>query len=233
MRSSVHCYKESNLTQCTYSIKQTMVVLKFETFNSQKQRLFSKWRKTLNPGYKYSYNKLRNTIQRTMKERKQQHKLRIMDKLQYVSSSGPDFWKTVKDLLGTASPSNAPLKTGNDVCYDNVSKANLFKKYFASISSVLDEILSKLLPPFNYISNLRIPPLTIGPFVVYRVSTGLNSRKSKGLIIYLTNCLSHVPCRLVHRLVSLLTSFLRPTGIQEGGKLCPLYLCTNPVRRMA
>jgi len=168
-----------------------------------------------------------------MKERKQQHKLRIMDKLQYVSSSGPDFWKTVKDLLGTASPSNAPLKTGNDVCYDNVSKANLFKKYFASISSVPDEILSKSLPPFNYISNLRIPPLTIEPFVVYRVATGLNSRKSKGLIIYLTNCLSHVPCRLVHRFVSLLTSFLQPTGSQGRGKLRPLYLCTNPVRRMA
>ena len=28
--------KKSNLTQCTYSIKQTLVVLKVETFNSQK-----------------------------------------------------------------------------------------------------------------------------------------------------------------------------------------------------
>jgi len=146
----------------------------------KKQRLFTKWRKTLNPVYKYSYNKLRNTIQRTIKERKQQYKLRIMDKLQYASSSRPDFWKTVNDLLGTAPPSNAPLKTGNDVCCDNVSEPNLFNKHFASISSVPDEVLSKPLPPFNYITNLRIQPLTIEPFAVYRVLTGLNSRKSKG-----------------------------------------------------
>jgi len=103
-----------------------------------------------------------------------------MDKLQYVSNSQPDFWKTVKDLLGTASPSNAPLKTGNEVCYDNVSKINLFNEHFASIISVLDEVLSKPFTPFNYITNLRIPPLTIEPFAVYRVLTGLNTRKSKG-----------------------------------------------------
>jgi len=231
MRSSVHCYKESNLTQCTYSIKQTMVVLKFETFNSQKQRLFTKWRKTLNLVYKYSFNRLRNTIQRTIKERKQQYKLRIMDKLQYVSSSRPDVWKTVKDLLGTASPSNA-LKTGNDVCYDNVSKANLFNNHFASISNAPDEVLFKPLPPFNYITNLRIPPLTIEPFAVYRVLAGLNSRKSKRFDNLQNQLLCHVPCRQLHHLVSFLTSFLQPTGIQGRGKLRRSYLCTNPVRHM-
>jgi len=66
------------------------------------------------------------------------------------------------------------------VCYDNVSKADLFNKHFASISSVPDEVLSKPLPPFNYITNLRIPPLTIEPFAVHRDLIGLNSRKSNG-----------------------------------------------------
>jgi len=103
-----------------------------------------------------------------------------MDKLQCVSSSRPDFWKTVKDLLGTASPSDAFLKTGNDVCYDNVYKANLFNRHFASISSIPHGVLSKPFPPFNYVTNLLIPPLTFEPFAVYHALTGLNSRKSKG-----------------------------------------------------
>ena len=38
----------------------------------KKQRLFTKWRKKINPVYKYSNNKLRNKIELTIKERKQQ-----------------------------------------------------------------------------------------------------------------------------------------------------------------
>jgi len=91
----------------------------------------------------------------------------------------PIFERLFNDLLVTALPSNAPLKTGNDVCYESVSKANLLNKHFASISSVPDDVLIKPLPPVNYITNLRIPPL-IEPFAVYCLLTGLNSRKSKG-----------------------------------------------------
>ena len=118
------------------------------------------------------------------------------------------------------------------MCYDNVSKVNLFNRHFPSISSVPDEILSKPLPPFNYITNLRIPPFTIEPFAVYRVLPGLNSRKSKGFYDLPNQLLNSCFLSLAILFSLLLTSFLHPTGIQGRGKLRRSCLCTNQVQHM-
>jgi len=60
------------------------------------------------------------------------------------------------------------------------SKANIFNKYFTSISTAPDSILSKILPRFHMCIDLCIPPLSIDPLDVYHVLLSLNPNKSKG-----------------------------------------------------
>jgi len=177
MPSSVHSYKKVISQNAPAQLSKPWLLLNLK-------RLIRKNSVYLPNGAKHltqSINILTISfeIRFNVQSKEKQYKLRILDKL-HVSSSSSDFRKTVKDLIGTTPQFNATLKTGNDMYYVNVSKANLFNKYFASISSVTDVVLSKPFLPFNYITNLRIPPLTIEPFAVCHVSAGLNSRKSKG-----------------------------------------------------
>ena len=69
----------------------------------------------------------------------------VLHKIDSSSTSRPDFWKTVKDLLGKHPCSNAPLIRGDTVYYDMTSKAKIFNEYFTSISTASDSILSKVL----------------------------------------------------------------------------------------
>jgi len=57
--------------------------------------------------HRLAYNRLRNKIQRYIKDRKNQYNQFVLSKLDSLSTFRPDFWKTVKDLLGTRPYSNA------------------------------------------------------------------------------------------------------------------------------
>jgi len=99
----------------------------------KRRRLFAKWRQTQWLHHRLAYNSLRNKIQRYVKYRKNQYNQFVLSNLGPLSTSRPDFWKTVKNLLGERSYSNAPLIRGDTVHYDMTSKAN---------------ILTNILPPF-------------------------------------------------------------------------------------
>jgi len=146
----------------------------------KRRRLFAKWRRTQCRHHRLAYNRLRNKIQRYIKDRKNRYIQFVLSKLDSLSTSRPNFWKTVKDLLGKRSYSNAPLICGDTVQYDMTSKANIFNEYFTSISTALDSILSKMLNRFHMCTDLFIPPLSIEPLDVYHVLLSLNPNKSKG-----------------------------------------------------
>ena len=155
----------------------------------KRHRLFAKWRRTQCSHHRLAYNRLRNKIQRYMKDRKNQYNQFVLSKLDSLSTSRPNFWKTVKDLLGKRSYSNAPLIRGDTVHYDMTSKANIFNEYFTSISTAPDYILSKILPRFHMCTDLFIPPLSIEPLDVYYVLLSLNPNtvSRKALITCLTD----------------------------------------------
>ena len=157
-----------------------------------RRRLFAIWRQTQCRHHRLAYNRLRNKIQRHIKDRKNQYNQFVLSKLDSLSTSRPDFWKTVKDLLGKRSYSNAPLIRGYTVHYDMTSKANTFNEYVTSISTAPDSILSKILPRFHMCTDLCIPPLLIEPLDVYHVLLSLDPNKSKGFdnfpIRLLKNC---------------------------------------------
>jgi len=96
-------------------------------------RLFAKWQQTQCRHHRLEYNRLRNKIQRYIKDRKNQYNQFVLSKLYSSLTSPPDFWKTVKGLLGKGPHSNAPLIRGDTVYYDMTSKA---------------KILTNILPPF-------------------------------------------------------------------------------------
>jgi len=146
----------------------------------KRRRLFAKWRRTQCRHHRLAYNCLRNKIQRYIKDRKNQYNQFVLSKLDSLSTSRPNFWKTVKDLFGKRSYSNAPLIRGDTVHYDMTSKANIFNEYFTSISTAPDSIQSKILPRFHRCTDLFIPPLSIEPLDVYHVLLSLNPNKSKG-----------------------------------------------------
>ena len=123
----------------------------------KRRRLFAKWRRTQCRHHRLAYNCLRNKIQRYIKDRKNQYNQFVFSKLDSLSTSRPNFWKTVKDLFGKRSYSNAPLIRGDTVHYDMTSKANIFNEYFASISTASDSIQSKILPRFHRCTDLFIP----------------------------------------------------------------------------
>jgi len=146
----------------------------------KRRRLFAKWRRTQCRHHRFAYNRLRNKIQRYIKDRKNQYNQFVLSKLNSLSTSRPNFWKTVKDLLGKRSYSNAPSIRGGTVHYDMTSKANIFNEHFTSISTAPDSILFKILPRFHMCTDLFIPPLSIEPLDVYHVLLSLNPNKSKG-----------------------------------------------------
>jgi len=146
----------------------------------KRRRLFAKWWRTQCHHHRLAYNCLRNKIQRYIKDRKNQYNQFVLSKLDSLSTSRPNFWKTVKDFLGKRSYSNAPLIRGDTVHYDMTSKANFFNEYFTSISTEPDSIQSKILPRFHRCTDLFITPLSIEPPDVYHVLLSLNPNKLKG-----------------------------------------------------
>ena len=76
--------------------------------------------------------------------------LRNLSKLHYVSSSRPEVGRPFTIFL---VQHHSPMFLCK-LAYDNVYKANLFNKHFASISSVPDVVLSKPFSPFNYCTSL-------------------------------------------------------------------------------
>jgi len=66
----------------------------------KRRRLFAKWRQTQCRHHRLAYNRLRNKIQRYIKDRYNQYNQFVLSKLDSSSTSPPDFWKTVKDLFG-------------------------------------------------------------------------------------------------------------------------------------
>jgi len=79
----------------------------------KRRRLFVKWRQTQCRHHCLAYNRLRNKIQRYKKDHKNQYNQFVLSKLDSLSTSRPDFWKTVKDWLGKRSYSNAHLIGGD------------------------------------------------------------------------------------------------------------------------
>jgi len=150
--------------------------------------LLAKWRQT-ECGHRYrAYNRLRNKIRRCIKDRKSWYNQFVLSKLDSLSTSRPDFWKRVKDLLGKCPSSNAPLIHGGTVYYDMTSKANIFNEYVTSISTAPDSILSEVLPRFHMYTDLCIPPLSVEPLDVYHVQYYcLLIPKSNGFAIFLTS----------------------------------------------
>ena len=100
----------------------------------KRRRLFAKWRRTQCRHHRLAYNRLRYKIHRYIKDRKNQYNKFVLSKLDSLSTSRPKFWKTVKDLFGKRSYSNAPSIRGDIVHHDMTSKANIF--------------LTNILPPF-------------------------------------------------------------------------------------
>ena len=163
--------------------------------------MLAKWRQT-ECGHRYrAYNRLRNKIHRCIKDRKSWYNQFVLSKLDSLSTSRPDFWKRVKDLLGKCPSSNAPLIHGDTVYYDMTSKAKIFNEYVTSISTAPDSILkyflglsevlprlSEVLPRFHMYTDLCIPPLSVEPLDVYHVQYYcLLIPKSNGFAIFLTS----------------------------------------------
>ena len=86
-------------------------------------RLFAKWQQT-----QCRAITVLNIIAFEIKfrDRKNQYNQFVLSKLDSSPTSPPDFWKTVKDLLGKGPYSNAPLIRGDTVYYDMTSKAKIF-----------------------------------------------------------------------------------------------------------
>jgi len=84
----------------------------------KRRRLFAKWRRTQCRHHRLTYNRLRNKIQRYIKDRKNQYNQFVLSKLDSLSASRPNFWKTVKYLVGKRSYSNATLVRGDTLYYN-------------------------------------------------------------------------------------------------------------------
>jgi len=66
----------------------------------KRRRLFPKWRQTQCRHHRLAYARLPSKIQKYIKDRKNQYNKFFRSKLDSLSTYRPDFWKTVKDLLG-------------------------------------------------------------------------------------------------------------------------------------
>ena len=140
--------------------------------------------------HRLAYNCLRNKIQRYIKDRKNQYNQFVLSKLDSLSTSRSNFWKTVKDLFDKRSYSNAPLIRGDTFHYDMTSKANIFNEFFISISTAPDSIQSKILPRFHRCADLFIPPLLM--FTMYY-----------DLLILINRGFDNLPNRLLQKLRSI------------------------------
>ena len=82
-----------------------------------------------------AYYKLKGIAQRVVKDAKKQHWREYCNTLDKTSKNGK-VWKTIKKMSGVESKRSIPTIKEVDLVYDsNQSKAELFEKKFASISS--------------------------------------------------------------------------------------------------
>jgi len=168
----------------------------------KRRRLFAKWWRTQCRHHRLAYNCLRNKIQRYIEDRKIQYNQCVFGKLDSLSTSRPNFWKIVKDLLGKRSYSIARLIRGDTVHCDMTSKANIFNEYFTSISTAPQSIQYKILPRFHRCMIYLFLPSQLNPLMFTMCYYLLILTNRKALITCLTDF-----SRITLNLLSLLSVF--------------------------
>ena len=91
------------------------------------------------------------------------------------------FWKFSKNILGCKSDrSIPPLYENGQIIPDDLSKATLFNNYFASISSLTENVLIPDLPNFKYLTDTRLDRITTNENEVESLLGRINTNKSSG-----------------------------------------------------
>ena len=99
------------------------------------------FKKTLNKSYHFAYCKLRNLVQRLIRETERTH---LINKINENRHNPKKFWKIIKDLGYKQMPkneSNITLKIDNNLCNDPKITANHFNSFFTNVAT---ELVTKL-----------------------------------------------------------------------------------------
>ncbi len=103
-----------------------------------KDRLFKQWCRTDLPVHREKYTKARNSTNHLLNKAHEQYVLQQCEKLE-VDSSNAKWWDTVKKLccFKKTSCTIAPLVTPEGLLvYDAETKAEIFNKFYASVSTI-------------------------------------------------------------------------------------------------
>ena len=146
----------------------------------RKDRLFRQWQKTLRPDHRSWYTRLRNEVNKKLRDAQYNYVKKQCDSLE-VDSNNSNWWTTVKKLCCFKNTSNtiAPIVNPLGVLvYDAETKAEIFNEFYASVSTTDNS--NDPIPPNNIENGPLLGNITILQDDVQKLLSKLDTSKATG-----------------------------------------------------
>ena len=173
-----------------------------------------------------SFKQIRNRVIKMIRDSKQQHYDKIVEKLRSNTLSTKDWWSTLKTfIIPCIKSSIPPLEFNNDIYTDESDKANILNTFFYS-QTVLNE-MNAALPnlPDNPLLNSHLDNITLSELEVESVIKTLVIGKASGPNGLSNRILRELSSELAIPFCSLFNQSLRSgtfPGSYKEANVCPV-----------
>ena len=145
------------------------------------RRLHKRAQRTNNPLDIEKHQDKRREAKLAWREAENDFYVGIETKLQNSSNNSKNYWKIIKNALGTNKTEAIPcIVDGDTTATCNSEKAEILNSFFAAQSTIPPAPPDHELPPFNYLTNNPINSVQTSPHEVFKILTHLDTNKASG-----------------------------------------------------
>ena len=208
---------------------------------SNRDKLFSTFKKTRLHSDNLNYNRARNFVQRLIKKKKKEF---VTGQLEQNIGKPKDLWKTLKSMgLSAKSSSDTKicLKDGEELSFDSKTNANTFCSFYSNLAG---DLLKKLpTPPKKFgldtvklyyqnrnIDNLNFTLNYTTEEIVLKILQGINTTKAAGLDKVAGKFLKDGSSILVTPITEICNLSIKLLELNPGPTRYPCAICEKGVR---
>lgn len=131
----------------------------------KRKRAYKKAKRTNSENHWTKFRKLRNNVIQLLRKGKDDHFLKLADKLKTDNRNTKSWWSTMKSVINTNTKSSIPPLQHNDILLsDDNDKANLLNNFFRDQTLVNDSNIDvPILPTLNHnnLTDIVLTPLEV------------------------------------------------------------------------